>query len=407
MFGRIRRNPTEKRLSLPWWNLAGAPGFISSAAYGSGQFNEALRNAASWACIDVLADALARTPFDAYRATGGDKRPVNPQPPVLVRPSGIVLRDVWRYQLAGSLLTDGNAFGEIRQWDGARRPVQIELVDPTTVTERKVEGGVPQCRYDGEIHQLYPHGDVWHVPGRMVLAGSPFALSPTAHAAGAVCTSLAAEDFSRQFFIDGAHPSAIIYANSTLTFEQAQDIKSAFRQLANSREPAVFGSDLRYEQVQTTPADSQFLDLMRWEVEQVCRFWRVPPGMVYASVSGQNLTYANVTDEDLKYLKHSLDGYFVRLEEAYTDILAGPQYVKAARDAILRATPESRHQIYKLRLESKTMTVNEVRRLEDEPPFADPIYDEPGIPGGAPVPAVASGAPMPALMPAGTNGSKG
>jgi HK97 family phage portal protein len=130
------------------------------------------------------------------------------------------------------------------------------------------------------------------------------------------------------------------------------------------------------------PNETQFIDLMRFEVEQVCRFWGVPPSMVYAAVSGQNVTYSNVTDADLAFLKHSLDGYLVRIENALTQLLPKPQVVRANRDAVLRSDARARHEIYDIRLKNRTVTVNEVRKLEDEPPFPEPEFDDPGIPGG-------------------------
>lgn len=376
-----------------WWNLAGAPGFVSVAAYGSGSVEEGLRNAATWACIDVLADAVSRTPLDAMRGLAGARRPVSPIPSLLTNPSGLVARDVWRYQLAWSMLTDGNSFGRVTSFTTARYPTSIEMLDPVAVTERKVVDGVAQVLYDNQTHFLYPTGDIWHVPGRMVPAGTPFGLSPIKYAAQATGTSLSAEEFSRRFFEDGGHPSALIYSNRDLTPDNAQQIKTSFRRATEgSREPVVFGADLKYEPIQVNPQDSQFIDLMRWEVEQACRFWRVPPAMVYAATSGQNITYANVTTSDLHYLKHSLDGYLVRLEESMTDLLPRPQYVRANRDAILRSDIKSRNEVHALRLQNKLATVNEIRALEDEPPFTGAEWDKPGIPGE---PAPPPGTPPP------------
>jgi len=103
--------------------------------------------------------------------------------------------------------------------------------------------------------------------------------------------------------------------------------------------------------------------------------------MVYAATSGQNVTYANVSQADLHYLKHSLDGYLVRIERALTALLPRPQVVKFNRSALLRADAENRHKVYDIRLRNKTMSVDEVRALEDEEPFGGDSA-EPGIPGG-------------------------
>jgi HK97 family phage portal protein len=392
------RRPVEERGYQSWWNLAGAPGFISAAAYGGGGVEQALRNGASWACIDVLSDGVGRTPYDVVRGEGVRRQPVLPTPSVIADPSGIVQPDVWRYQLGWSLVTDGNAFGRITSLTARGWPNTIELIDPISATERKVVDGVPQVKVESEVYKLYPFGDLWHCPGRMVAAGSPFGLSPVAYAARTIGTSLSAEEFSFRFFEDGGHPSSIIYANSKIDGDQARIIKESWkRATSGNREVAVLGGDLKHEQVQVNPNDSQFIDLMRFEVEQACRFWRVPPSMVYGAISGESITYANVTQADLSYLKHSLDGYYVRIETAQTAILPRPQLVKANRNAILRADPLSRFEANAIALANRQVTVNELRALEDLPGFG-PDFDVPGVPPVAaplppPPPLINPGAP--------------
>lgn len=372
----------ERRGMQPWWNLAGAPGFISAAAYGiNGNTEQALANSASWACINILADAFGRTPLDVVRGEGAGRRPVSPTPSLIARPSGMVLTDVWRFQLGWSMVTDGNAFGDITSWTSTGYPATVELLDGCDVTERKVYDGIPQARVNNVIRKLYPHGDLWHVPGRTVPAGSPFALSPVAYAAKAINTSLSAEDFSYRYFDDGGHPSSILYSSKDLNAQQAADIKAAWRRATSgtSREVAVLGSDLKHEQIQTPPGETQFIETERLAVEKVCRYWGVPPGMVYGAISGESITYQNVTDADLNFLKHSLDVYYVRVEGALSDLLPRPQFVKANRNAILRASPKARYEANQIALANRQVTVNELRALEDLPGFG-PDFDVPGIP---------------------------
>lgn len=383
MLARLMRRPSEERsapfvvhASNGWWG------------WTAGDTVDALRNAATWACIDVLASSVAELPIDVVRQRGETRIPLT-VPSLLKQPSATVTLDVWLYQIVWSLLNDGNAFGMITQTDALARPSFIETVDPTLVTERRVVDGVKQAKVDGKLMRAFPYGDLWHVPGKMVIPGSPFGLSPVEYAAQAINTGLSAEDFGRRFFDDGGHPSAIIYMDSDPGPEQAQRVKASFKEATRgNREPAVFGSGLRYEQVSVNPSDSQFIDLQRFTVEQVCRFFRVPPAMVYAATSGQNVTYANVSQADLHYLKHSLDGYLVRIERALSELLPRPQQVKFNRNALLRADAETRNRVYDVRLRNRTTSVNEVRSLEDEEPFNDPAFDEPGIPGGGePLPA--------------------
>ena len=105
--------------------------------------------------------------------------------------------------------------------------------------------------------------------------------------------------------------------------------------------------------------------------------------MVYAAVSGQSLTYANVTDNDMQFLKHGLGIWLADVEDAWSEFLVNGTFVKFNTDALLRMDAEKRHQIYAARLASGTMTVNEVRALEDEEPFDDPAADLPPKPAQA------------------------
>jgi HK97 family phage portal protein len=198
----------------------------------------------------------------------------------------------------------------------------------------------------------------------------------------AIGTSIAAEDFGARFFVDGAHPTAAVYSEQELTQEQAQSIKDSFlAAIRGTREPAVFGSGLKIEKLSVDPKDSQFIDLLRFEVEQACRFWGVPPSMVYAAISGQNVTYANVTQADFSFMKHSVDNWLVDIEDAWSALIPAPQVVKFNTSAFLRMDELGRWEIHNIRLNNKTTTVNAVKVLEDEEPFPDPEYDQPGIPG--------------------------
>lgn len=382
LFAARRKRDEGEQRALTWANLNA---YIVAANGGTVTVERALRTSAVWACVDILASSVSETPVDVIAKRGDSREPLENQPPIIANPSAHVSPDVWRYQLVESMATDGNAFGWVTDVDGNGNPTMIELIDAGKVTDRRVVDGWPVVSIDGEDHQLWPMGPVWHVPGRVVRAGSPFGLSPIEAATGSIRAALSAEKFGNDFFEGGGHPTGIIKADSMeMDKEQAQAIKDAFLKAASGREPAVFGSGLDYEQVQTSPGDSGFLDLMRFEVEQACRYFRVPPSMAYAAVSGQSVTYANVSQADLHYLKHSLNAYLVRIEYALSALVLRNQQVRFNRDAILRSSTLERYQVHEIALRNRLETVNEARQLEDRKPFDDPIYDEPGLPGAMP-----------------------
>lgn len=385
-----RRSDEERTISLSQyaslWNS-------SSGTYSPVAVTQmtALSHAASSACIDTLATSISQTPVDVVRPVGAQRLPMDNPPALIAEPSVLVTQDVWLYSVMQSILTDGNVFAEVTRWTGRNQPESLELVDPAMVINRRFVRGVPTVTLGGEDRQLYPWGDLWHMPGRFVKPGTPFADSPVDRARSTIGGAIAARDFGSRFFGDGAHPGGIITSDTELTKEQAEGIKRAFLgAVQGNREPAVLGSGLTYNPILTNMEDGQFIELQRFAIEEACRFWRVPPSMVYASVSGQSITYANVTQSDLGYLKHSLEGHFVRLERALSALLPRPQEVKFNRNAFLRSDPETRSEVVDRRLRNRTLTVNEARALEDERPYGAE-FDEPGIPGEEPEPAVTYG----------------
>lgn len=379
---RSRRQPGER--SAKWGQQ------LMSSYFGShprsltvSSMSEALRDAANWACIKVKAQGLASMPVDVVRYQGKTRIPV-PTPPIIAKPSGVVSRRVWVFQFGASLFSDGNVFGQVVGYDSQGKPTQIELLDPATVTDRDVVGGVVQVKVSGKPHRQYPFGDLWHVPGEFVMPGSPFGLSPIWFGQASTATSLAAERFGGEFFTDGAHPSAV-FQPETDPGDKAAEVKQRLVDATRgNRDPLILPPG-KFEKLQVAPNDSQFIELMNFEVIQACRRHGVPPSMVYATVSGQNVTYANVTQADLQFLKHTLSYPIDLLEEAQSALLPQPRVVKYNRDAILRADPKARAEVHAIRLANRTTTVNEVRTLEDEEPFG-PEFDVPGVPPFQPAP---------------------
>lgn len=380
--GRARTAPpreTEER-----FNAAAVTSFAQLlndyGRWGGMSIDQALRASCAWACVSVLSGSAAILPVDAFRSQGDERLEIKPQPTLVAKPSALVERDVWIAQVVTSMYTDGNLWAFVGDVDRRGVPISLETIDPEQVTDRKVVDGQVSARVSGEKHYRFPYGDLWHVPGPMVKPGSPFGESPVRAAAGSLGSTFAAEQFSRDFFEGGGHPSSIIYSeNADLTATQARDIKSAYLGATQGREPAVMGSGLKVESIQIDPTNSQFLDLLRFQVENQCRYFRVPPSMVYAAVSGQSVTYANVSEADLAFLKHSLQLPLTRLERAWSGLLARDVFVRCNRDAILAADTLTRFRAHSLAIRDGWKTRNEVRSLEDMPRLDDPEADKAAV----------------------------
>lgn len=349
--------------------------------------DSARRHDAVWSCITAIAQDVSMMPVDVIRYTqDGSRQPVEPVPQIVAAPSAFLPALDWRYQLVDSWLTAGNAWGLVTSTtaNGAY-PTRIELVAPGDVVARE-DRGVLRFFINGAEHFRWPVGDLWHVPAYTV-AGSSLGLSPIQYHRVTIGHGLNAQQFSSDFFADGGHPSALLQPEGTVNADQAKTLKERFLDMTRgNREPIVLPASTKYTPLQINPDDSQFIDAMKYSAEQVCRIYREDPADHGVSVSSGSITYANRVDADLARFKRR-QFWVTKMQDALTALLPRPQVVKLNVSASLMMTDKERHELHKLRLESRTTSVNEVKKIEDERPYGAE-FDVPGIP------------PMPAAAPA-------
>jgi HK97 family phage portal protein len=337
--------------------------------------DQALRHAAVWACVRLIAGTVSTLPVDVVRVQGASRREV--KVPLISSPSGVVSPITWRDQLVVSLLLRGNAYGLVTQTDGAGYPMSIELVHPDKVSGR-VEDGRVRLRWDGIDHELWPLGDAIHVPA-FTVPGSPFGLSVLDYARTTIGSGLASEEWGARFFTDGAVPSAVLSTDQAITREQAQELKARFMSaVAGKREPAVLGAGVSYEPISVSPGESAFLETFRMSGENVCRLFGVQPEMVGLASSGSSITYANREQRVQDFLTFSLSPWLARIEEAMSALLPNDHEVKFRTGGLLRADIQTRYAVYEssARIGQMTdgampLTVDEMRALEDLPPLTD------------------------------------
>lgn len=331
---------------------------------------EALAHSAVIACLDILCGAHSQTPIDVVRTQRDKRTPVEPQPEVIASPSAMVTQDVWHSQVAFSLHTDGNAFAMVAGTDRLGFPTQLETIDPSVVEDRRVEDGIPTVKIGTDVHKLWPHGDIWHVPGRLVPAGQPWGLSPLQAASESIGIGLAASRFSGRFLRDGGMPPIMLSVTSATTQDTITKTKAQWRNLLlGNREPVVMSGDIKAEKLAFSPEEMEFDETAQFIVQEICRFLFVPPPMVFAAMSGQSVTYANLSQSDSAFLKYSLAVPMGRVERALSAILPDGQNVKWNFAAFLRADTVTRYGSYDVALRNGWLNVNEVRALEDLPPI--------------------------------------
>lgn len=346
-----------------------APG-SAELAYGG---DRSLRVSAAWAARRLRADLVSTLPRDVFRRLPDGRAAEVAKPPLFQRPSSLFSWSEWMYASQMDLDTHGNAFGIVTSWGSDQLPRQVELMSAADWSVRSVNG-VPEYRHRG---QLVPTREVWH-ERQYVVPGMVVGLSPVAYAAMSLDHNLSAQEFALSWFKSGAAPSGVLRnRDRELTADVAKVMKDRFRVATQRREPFVAGSDWEWTAADASGSDAKFLDAMGATTVDIARFFGVPADLIDGAVSGQSVTYANITERMLNFLVVNLGPAVARREAVLTDrALSSPRFAKLNVKALLRMDPKSEVEQLGMGIKSRIMTPDEARAILDREPLSEADYQQ-------------------------------
>lgn len=341
---------------------------------------KAMQVSAVWAATRLRADLESTLPIDVFKRDAGSKllRPMK-TPDVLITPDtwsedGQPM-DITEWMAASRLDLDryGNAFGIITARDGQNLPREIHLVSPDDVS---IEGKGSRVRRYRIGDTEYDPKNIWH-ERQYVESGSPIGMSPVALAARPLASHLAAMDFALNWFDRGASPSVIL-KNLEKTLDPASAARVRRRVAASLQDgaPAVVGKDWDITIAAARAKDAAFLELMDADVVDIARYFGVPADLIDAAVSGQSITYANISQRNLQFLIMNFGPAVTRREKALSRLVPGDRFVKLNTEALLRMEPTERRRLLIDEKNAGVKTLDEVRELENLPPLPTPATIE-------------------------------
>ena len=116
-----------------------------------------------------------------------------------------------------------------------------------------------------------------------------------------------------------------------------------------------------------SPEDAQMLETRKFGVEEICRFFGVPPHMIGDL---DKSSFSNIEQQSLEFVKYTLDPWVIRFEQAITAKLLteGERrsvYVKFNLEGLLRGDYASRMNGYAVARQNGWMSANDIRELEN------------------------------------------
>ncbi len=335
----------------------------------------ALQLATVYRCVDLLSKCIATLPFQAFVARPDGNRE-------LARLSSLynVLHDspnrrhtpaeLW-LQLIPDLLLRGNCYCRIdRSATGeviALWPMSADRVTPYLLDTGDV---VYLYRLGGAETTVLAAEYVLHVRG---MGGGVAGISMIEYMAATVTEGVRAQAQATRTFKNGNKPAGILTVDKPLPKEQRDAVRRNFREIAEGSESRIFvlEAGMKYEPTQLTPEDVQLLTTRQFNVEEICRWFGVPPVLVgHSNVTAWGSGIEQILDG---FYKLTIRPFVVLIEQAVkkrvlTPVQRGSFTVEINLDALLRASLKDRIAIYCQATQNGIFTRNESRRWENLPP---------------------------------------
>ena len=148
---------------------------------------------------------------------------------------------------------------------------------------------------------------------------------------------------------------------------------AAYGGTSNASRVAVLEEGMTFAPLSMPNNEAQFLETRRFQVEEICRIYRVPPHMV-GDLS--RATFSNIEHSSIDFAVHTIRPWLVRIEQAMNRALfpereKGRFYVQFNLDGLMRGDYKSRMEGYAIARQNGWMSANDIRELENQNPISE------------------------------------
>ena len=357
----------------------GMPFFLGRSSAGT-VVNEqtAMQLTAVYACVRILAEAVAGLPLHLYRYTdGGGKEKAVDDPLYRLmyeEPNPEMTSFSFRETMMTHLLLTGNAYAQkIHNGRGeltALYPLMSDRMRVERGADKKIRYYYTYCDDDAQGGwKTVPltRDDVWHLPG--LGFNGLVGFSPIAMAKNALGLAMATEEFGAKFFANGAQPGGVIEHPGTIKNSEKlrQSWQAAFGGSSNSNKTAVLEEGMKYHAITIPPDQAQFLETRKFQTNEIARIFRIAPHMIGDL---EKSSFSNIEQMSLEFVMYTLNSWLVRWEQSmHRDLLPENKknryFWKFNVDGLLRGDYASRMNGYATARQNGWMSADDIRELEN------------------------------------------
>ncbi len=367
--------------------IALTDGDFWSAFAGQGSFNgkavtvdSALQLSTVWACVRLISETISTLPLGFYeKKADGSRVPATEHPLYELlhnQPNADMTAVQFWQAIIASMLLWGSAY--IEKARIGKRIVALNFLIPSRMAKRRLADGSVEYKYkdlDGK-ERVIPEENIVNIPA-FTLDGIN-GCTPMSYGAKVFGSASATDEASAKVFTTGMRAAGFLKVTATIDKNQRETLRDRLKQFSAGGPEAgtamVLENGTDYQQLSMNPVDSQMIESKQFAVEDLCRWFMVPPSMVGHGGAVSNWGTGR-EQQMLGFLTFALRPWLTRVEQAIRKSIIAPgdrnrYFAEFSLEGLLRADSAARAAFYSTMTQNGIYTRNEVRRLENMPVMA-------------------------------------
>lgn len=382
----MKKNKQPGRVKSALLNWLGVPISLTNGTFweewfgtsSSGKMvtaDKAIQLSAVWACVRLLSESISTLPLKIYvRQPDGSRKAATDHPAYSIlcrRPNSEMTPSRFMLMVVASICLRGNAFIE-KKFIANRLVSLVPLLPQNMVVKRLTTGALEYKYTENGSERVIPVKNIMHIRG-FGLDGV-CGMMPMKTGRDVIGSAMAVEESAAKIFEQGLQSSGFLSAENALSDEQRERLRgymAAFTGSKNAGKIMVLEGGLKYQGVTMNPEDAQMLESRSFSIEEICRWFRVPPFMV-GHTTKQSSWASSLEGMNLQFLTHTLRPLLVNIEQEIGRCLLDSDdevFAEFSVEGLLRADSAGRAAYYTSALQNGWMSRNDVRRLENMPPI--------------------------------------
>lgn len=359
----------------------------------------AMRVAAAWRCVNIIAGTIGTLSMDLVRRENEDVRTAaigHPLRRVLtVKPNGWQTPSEFRRVMQAHLLTRGNAYA-LKAMSGDQ-VVGLIPIHPDKVIVEQLNDYSIEYRItlkDGSYRKV-GQGEIFHLRG-LGFDGVK-GLSVLSHMRESIGLALRSEQAGAELMRNGQIAGGTLEHPSKLSPEAYERLRASMQERrsgsSKAGEAIILEEGMAYKTLAMSAKDLQFLEQRDFQRYDIAMFFGVPPHMIGATDKTTSWG-SGIEQQGIGFVTYTLADWLKTWEDAIKrDLIAEREWetldARFYTQSLMRGDVKARWESYTRALQWGVMSPNEVRSLEDKNPRegGDVYYDPPNTAGNSDRPA--------------------